>query len=239
MSAAHQPGSCSQTTPDPVSTDKPSLRLAQLECIKSRSGRVILCLQLRAPSQTGAVEAVFTGSPSLVLSVRGGTVLAEAQGVLHILLQLPPALYVGVTRVDSSSSRCCGDCVPGMLSKTRTRSSSSDDQILFLAKDVPSAIPHFTNSAVMSVSITLHAQNPAVNNFCLICGCEGIHCRFGLHGLLLPGHPDISSHHCAAAAGFLLGSCPEKEIPALKYPLLGRRGSVLALILLLLLLLLF
>lgn len=105
MSAAHQPGSCSQTTPDPVSTDKPSLRLAQLECIKSRSGRVILCLQLRAPSQTGAVEAVFTGSPSLVLSVRGGTVLAEAQGVLYILLQLPPALYVGVTRVVRAKQR--------------------------------------------------------------------------------------------------------------------------------------
>ena len=81
----------------------------------------------------------------------------------------------------SESAGSCSGLVPVMLPRTRTRNSSSKDQMLFPTKDVPSAASNFTNDAIMTVSITLHARNPVVNLFCLISRHERVCCLFGLH----------------------------------------------------------
>lgn len=86
-----------------------------------------------------------------------------------------------------SSLGCSRGLVPGTrLLKIR---------FYFPAKDVPSATLSFTNGAIMTVSITLHALNPVVNFLCLICRHERICCLFGFHRqsrCQLPGCRDIA-----------------------------------------------
>lgn len=80
-----------------------------------------------------------------------------------------------VSRRGAAAPRCSRGLLPEAL--------LLEIRFYLLAKDVPSATSNFANGALMTVSITPHAQNPVVNFSCLTSGQERVCCP------LVPARP--------------------------------------------------